>query len=118
MRLVKTRTLAAAGAAAVAFTGLALAAPATAAATTVRPFASDGSDPSATGCASSAITAKSAYGYIGSSPQILVELRYSTSCRTTWARITTMNMPACRPGVDNCGYVTVHRNSDGREYSC
>jgi uncharacterized protein DUF2690 len=118
MRLVKTRTLAAAGAAAVAFTGLALASPAAAAAATVHPAVADGSNPESTGCANTAITARSSYGYIGSSAQILVELRYSTACRTTWARITTLNMPACQPGVDNCGDATVHRNSDGREIPC
>jgi hypothetical protein len=78
----------------------------------------DGTDPASTGCSSGAYTAKSAYGGTSSTSYLLVELRYSPSCRTAWARITSMNMPACVPGADFCGLVTVHRNSDGREYSC
>ncbi|MGW4065750.1 DUF2690 domain-containing protein [Amycolatopsis sp. NPDC004747] len=78
----------------------------------------DGTDPISTGCASSAITARSAYGPVSGTKQLLVELRYSTRCATTWARITTLNMPACVGNTDYCGYVTVHRNSDGLEYSC
>jgi hypothetical protein len=78
----------------------------------------DGTDPISTGCASSAITARSAYGSSGGANQLFVELRYSTRCATTWARITTLNMPACIGNTDFCGDVTVHRNSDGLEYSC
>lgn len=78
----------------------------------------DGTDPAATGCAASAYTARSAYGYIGGVAHELVELRYSPTCRTTWARVTTINMPNCSPGADYCASATVHRNSDGRKYTC
>jgi hypothetical protein len=78
----------------------------------------DGTDPIATGCANSAITARSAYGAVSGANRLFVELRYSTVCATTWARITTLNMPACIGNTSFCGYVTVHRNSDGLEYSC
>jgi len=54
----------------------------------------DGSDPGATGCASSAYTISSFYDrYYGG----YVELRYSTSCSTAWARFS------CAPGPIGCG---------------
>ncbi|NNN36876.1 DUF2690 domain-containing protein [Streptomyces sp. S3(2020)] len=47
--------------------------------------------------------------------QALLELRYSPSCRAAWGRISNA-------GYDTrdqfTPYATVHRNSDGREYSC
>ncbi|MGW4065749.1 DUF2690 domain-containing protein [Amycolatopsis sp. NPDC004747] len=110
--LKKTAGIAAAvAAAATVFAGTAGAAPSTVA-------VADGSDPISTGCASSAITARSAYGSSGGVNRVLVELRYSTRCATAWARITTLNVPACVPGEDYCGHVWVIRNSDGREFDC
>jgi hypothetical protein len=47
--------------------------------------------------------------------QALLELRYSGSCRAAWARISNA-------GYDHhdqfTPWATVHRNSDGREYTC
>ncbi len=78
----------------------------------------DGSYADQTGCDVGAYTARSAYGYIGGVAHVLVELRYSPSCRTTWARVTTLNMPNCVTNSDYCGGATVHRNSNGTQYSC
>lgn len=75
----------------------------------------DGTDPSATGCSASARTVRSAD--IGNGAALL-ELRYSSGCRTAWARITITNGNRCVAGVDNCAHATVHRNSDGAEYKC
>lgn len=79
----------------------------------------DGTNPEKTGCARTARTVryatlrnpntKTAYGRI--------ELRYSSSCRTAWARLTSFG-PACIPGDDFCGFGSVIRNSDGRRFSC
>jgi hypothetical protein len=79
----------------------------------------DGTDPSATGCANSSSTVESKYGKTANGITIVfVELRYSSSCRTTWARVTTVGLPGCKPGVDFCGLAIVHRNSDGKQYTC
>jgi hypothetical protein len=79
----------------------------------------DGTDPSATGCASSGSTVESKYGKTAVGTTIVfVELRYSSSCRTTWARVTTVGLPGCKPGVDFCGLAIVRRNSDGKQYTC
>lgn len=78
----------------------------------------DGTDPIATGCANSAITARSAYGDIPGRRILFVELRYSRTCKTAWARMTTMNMPNCQLGVDFCGHVNVVRTSDGLSFRC
>jgi Protein of unknown function (DUF2690) len=78
----------------------------------------DGSDPSATGCSAGAYTARSDVGSLGGEIHVLVELRYSPKCRTAWARVTTENMPACVPGEDWCGDAVVHRNGDGRSFTC
>jgi hypothetical protein len=98
--------------------GAAVAAAGTLFAGTASAAAYDGTDPIATGCANSAITARSAYGSYGGVNRVFVELRYSTVCATTWARITTLNVPACSPGADFCGHVWVVRNSDGLEFDC
>jgi hypothetical protein len=78
----------------------------------------DGTNPSTTGCSSGAYTARSAYGSSPGGTHVLVELRYSPKCRTTWARVTTLNMPDCLPGQDYCGDATVTRNGDRRSYGC
>ncbi|MDX3588907.1 YjfA family protein [Streptomyces europaeiscabiei] len=46
--------------------------------------------------------------------QAYVELRYSPSCRAAWARISD----ASYGNGQFTPFVTVHRNSDGREYTC
>jgi hypothetical protein len=81
-------------------------------------LAVDGSDPIATGCATGAITARSASGSRNGTVYVFVELRYSPRCKTAWARVTTKNMPNCVSTSSYCGQATVHRNSDGREYDC
>lgn len=70
----------------------------------------DGTNPETTGCAASAITAEFANIYYQGVIVGTVELRYSTTCRTAWARIysTTYNR------MD----ATVHRNSDGKIALC
>lgn len=78
----------------------------------------DGTDPIATGCANSAITARSAYASSGGVNRLFVELRYSRTCKTAWARVTTMNMPNCASSGTYCATVHVSRHSDGREESC
>jgi hypothetical protein len=70
----------------------------------------DGDSPVLSGCANDAYTARSATLASGS----IIELRYSPSCRTVWARITN-------PVVDdnnNYSFAIVTRNSDGHTYSC
>ncbi|MFI0961143.1 DUF2690 domain-containing protein [Streptomyces sp. NPDC021080] len=47
----------------------------------------DGQDPISSGCANTAITAKSSGIYVGSTQVGTIELRYSTACRTVWARV-------------------------------
>ena len=55
---------------------------------------------------------KRSYDGVADGP--LLELRYSPSCRTVWGRLTG----AWGPDYDQSGCtVTVHRNSDGQEYS-
>ncbi|MFJ9908892.1 DUF2690 domain-containing protein [Streptomyces sp. NPDC101152] len=75
---------------------------------TARAATYDGQDPIAGGCASSAITAESAPIYRGDGAQVgTIQLRYSTSCRTVWARILS---PAFSSGV-----AFVYRNTGGAE---
>lgn len=47
----------------------------------------DGADPIGSGCASGAYTARTQALYVNGSQVGTVELRYSPSCRTTWARV-------------------------------
>ncbi|MCX5317752.1 MULTISPECIES: DUF2690 domain-containing protein [unclassified Streptomyces] len=55
---------------------------------------------------------KRSYDGVADGP--LLELRYSPSCRTVWGRLTG----AWGTDYDQSGCtVTVHRNSDGQEYS-
>ncbi|MFD7709715.1 DUF2690 domain-containing protein [Streptomyces sp. NPDC059785] len=75
----------------------------------------DGSDPVGTGCDASARTVGRAD--IGGGDALL-ELRYSSGCKTAWARITITNGRPCEPGNDNCARAIVHRDSDGLEYGC
>lgn len=68
-----------------------------------------------TSCGNSARTAKSEnlYNpYGGAIGQI--QLRYSPTCRTAWARIVNY-FPDC--GENNCSYASVTRNSDGYNLS-
>ncbi|WP_405816654.1 YjfA family protein [Streptomyces sp. NBC_01390] len=47
----------------------------------------DNQDPIASGCANTAITARSTAIYVGSTRVGTIELRYSTACRTVWGRV-------------------------------
>ncbi|TDU04990.1 uncharacterized protein DUF2690 [Streptomyces sp. 846.5] len=70
----------------------------------------DGQDPAASGCSSTAVTAKSAPIYRGDGAQVgTIQLRYSTKCRTVWARIITPY---------NAGIAVVHRNTDNATEAC
>jgi len=54
----------------------------------------DGADPIATGCANTAITAKASNIYNEGVTVIgQIQLRYSTACRTVWARILAYDTP-------------------------
>lgn len=75
----------------------------------------DGQDPTASGCANSASTVRSAPLTNGKSTAGMIELRYSSQCRTVWARITGAS-PRTRDQAG--GYAAVTRNSDGRRYAC
>jgi len=50
--------------------------------------------------------------------QGLLELRFNSCNRTIWARITTSLPGGCVPADTDCGYATIHRNSDGLERHC
>ncbi|MCP1122726.1 YjfA family protein [Bacillus sp. 3103sda1] len=67
----------------------------------------NGSDPIATGCARDAKTV----GYSQYS-SAAIELRYSPSCRSTWAKLTLGGDPAIKEGS-----AIITRN-DGVKYSC
>lgn len=47
----------------------------------------DGEDPIASGCANTAITARSTAIYVNDTRVGTIELRYSTACRTVWGRV-------------------------------
>lgn len=80
----------------------------------------DGSDPNTTGCAS---TARTIYS-LDLSGRALVELRYSTACRTTWARVTKYSSDSsnCTIGATgmqfNCVSARITRKSDNQTYPC
>ncbi|MDA8353902.1 MAG: DUF2690 domain-containing protein [Firmicutes bacterium] len=71
-----------------------------------------GTWPHQTPCASDARTVHSAQ--IDSAS--VIELRYSPSCETAWARITA-DYPH-EPSERGLGEARIVRNSDGRSYSC
>lgn len=72
----------------------------------------DGTDPIATGCASDARTAKSAW--FGPNNNVLIELRYSPKCRSAWARVTMPQTASDTIGAD----AGVTRDQDGKVYVC
>jgi len=72
----------------------------------------DGTDPVSTGCGNSAITLDSKV--VGPNGSATIQLRYSTSCRTTWAKLIGGN--AGSPGDCAASYAIIHRNSDGLQY--
>lgn len=70
----------------------------------------DGGNPVSSGCARSVITARQATIYADGTPVGVVQLRYSTSCRTVWGRTIAYYSPK--------GLTQVKRNSDGAYQSC
>jgi len=78
----------------------------------------DGKDPIKAGCAGDARTVRSAAILTHRTRKEvgLIELRYSRSCRSAWARIT--NFYTYVPGDAHQGFGYVHRNQDGKEYTC
>ncbi|MFF7680041.1 DUF2690 domain-containing protein [Actinacidiphila glaucinigra] len=107
---MRTRTLLVRSAVTMLFAGAAtigLTSPASAA--TCSGSSCDGKNPSSY-CQSDARTVQSlALG------QAVLELRYSPTCRAAWARISNASYNTFDQFTP---YATVHRNSDGREYSC
>jgi hypothetical protein len=80
-------------------------------------YGCDGTDPSGTGCAATAITAetKNAYESNGSGYEIgYVQLRYSTACRTVWARIVVFYTNP----QEFEGQGSAFRNSDHQNENC
>jgi hypothetical protein len=73
----------------------------------------DGTYATDTGCDRTARTVSSVALNGGNA---IVELRYSSGCRTAWARITLRNGMTCNPGDDRCGFARITRNSDGLNY--
>jgi hypothetical protein len=69
----------------------------------------DGQDPIASGCANTATTAESAAFVYKGAVVGHIELRYSTACRTVWARLTSKTSN----GIGN-----VWRQSDSLNYAC
>ncbi|MEZ0095909.1 DUF2690 domain-containing protein [Streptacidiphilus sp. EB129] len=71
----------------------------------------DGQDAISSGCASSAITAASTNIAMNDGTVVgQIQLRYSTGCRTTWARLLSYRQPT--------GTAQVYRNSDYTLYQC
>jgi hypothetical protein len=76
-------------------------------------YGCDGQWPDISGCANTAITAESTTIYWGDNEAIgRIDLRYSTACRTVWARVLSYY----DGGVGETA--TVIRNSDGADHSC
>ena len=78
----------------------------------------DGKDPIKAGCAGDARTVRSAAILTNRTRKEvgLIELRYSRACRSAWARIT--NFYTYVPGDAHQAHGYVHRNQDGKEYTC
>jgi hypothetical protein len=78
----------------------------------------DGKNPTTAGCSGDATTMRSAKlvtksGVVGGK----IELRYSIKCHAAWARITlASDTPNNYSG--NSNKAVIHRNTDGKEYSC
>ncbi|MGS2587523.1 DUF2690 domain-containing protein [Streptomyces hebeiensis] len=87
-------------------------------------LAYDGTDPSATGCSSSSRTVASAplKNRVTGSTVATIELRFSSSCKTAWARLTLVSGSQWDCGDPAAGYACskakIVRNNDGRTYNC
>lgn len=84
----------------------------------------DGTDPQATGCAASAYTARYTHLYAldGTTSGALVELRYSPTCRTAWARVSDgspYKYYDSTSGYYNVGtFASIQRTQTGTTYNC
>jgi hypothetical protein len=77
----------------------------------------DGQAPASTSCWNDRRIESSTYLYSGSyQSDAIIDLYYSPSCRTTWARIEHGTI--AQPGDNIGGIAQIIRNSDGRTYSC
>ena len=78
----------------------------------------DGQYASSTSCNNDAVTKATANIYSDSFGARVgyVELRYSASCRTTWARLTSLLKYV--PGDMGLAYAKIIRNNDGKSYEC
>jgi hypothetical protein len=75
-----------------------------------------GLNPATTICANDARTVSYKHIYFSGHDLGFIELRYSPGCRAAWARLTNyMNHVAFD---SHAGYAIVHRNSDGKQYTC
>ncbi|MFI5680902.1 DUF2690 domain-containing protein [Streptomyces cellulosae] len=81
----------------------------------------DGTSPSSTGCSSDGTTVASAPMKNSAGTMGTIELRYSLTCHTAWARLT-LNYTQFACGNASAGYACaaagITRNNDGRSYSC
>jgi hypothetical protein len=73
---------------------------------------SDGSDPIQTGCANDAVTVRS--DHFGPNSDAILELRYSPSCRSIWARVTIPHAA----DSSHSGYAEVDRSGSAVLKSC
>jgi len=104
------------------FPGLGTASAQTAQASTEVETATSG-DPTIQACSGSACDGRDPSAYCPSAVtvesirlgQALLELRYSSACRSAWARISNANYDYHDQFTP---FATIHRNSDGREYTC
>lgn len=84
---------------------------------TAHAAAYDGQTASSTSCWNDRRIVASSYLYAGSyNSGAIIDLYYSPSCRTTWARIEHGTIAA--PGDNVGGIAQIIRNSDGRTYTC
>ncbi len=76
----------------------------------------DGTDPAKTGCSADARSPKHKSLYANGRKVAVIELRYSSRCRTAWGRITSSYVNCQSPGTW-CGDVQIFRN-DGKNFGC
>ena len=77
----------------------------------------DGLVPQNTSCWNDRHLVASDYLYAGTfNSGAIIDLYYSRSCATTWARI--QNGTVAEPDTDTGGMAQIIRNSDGRTYTC
>jgi hypothetical protein len=78
-------------------------------------YTNDGKSPESTGCANDAVTKRSAVA-ANSSNGTTIELRWSPSCRTAWARVTKAHGPIAYSWA---GWgAKIVRNNDGKTFTC